>query len=108
MRLAVLRAETAARGYLAGTWANVVEAAAACGSNAVYVRAVLTLIRAEAGDQLQEALRGHISLLAAAKKFAVVAELVGAARRASAADLQLAGRTLGPALIWDAMVAPNV
>jgi hypothetical protein len=107
-RLAIARAIAAGRAYLAGTFTTQTEAATAHGTNLVYIRAVITLLRAEAGSQLRHALLGHASLLRLAREFKVTSVIVSACRRATAFDLEISGRTLGPAMVWDSMIVPNV
>jgi len=92
---AVLKAVTAARLLAAGMVPTVNVAAASCGSNPLYVRAAVTLLKAENPDLLDQALHGRVSLLRAAQQVKRVAALVDAYRRATERDLIQAAKVVG-------------
>jgi hypothetical protein len=92
---AALKAITAARLLAAGMLPTINVAAASCGSNPLYVRAAVILLKAENSNLLEQTLCGRISLLRAAKQVKRVAALVDAYRRASESDLVQAARVVG-------------
>ena len=103
---AVIRAVTAAKFRLDGTFPTLAAAATACGSNVRYVGAAVTLLKSENSTLLDRALRGAMPLLAAASEAERLARLVSAYREASAEDLPVFARIVGPANIWDNAIAP--
>jgi hypothetical protein len=107
-RTAVIRAVTAARLYASGAAPTLSAAATACGSNVHYIAAAVILLRAEDSTLLDRALRGAVPLLAAANQAKRVACLVDAYRAASADDLVAFTRIVGPASIWDNVIAPVI
>jgi hypothetical protein len=107
-RAAVLRAVTAAKIYLDGTLPTLAAAAIACGSNVHYVGAAVTLLKSENGVLLGRVLRGAMPLLAAAREAKRVASLVSAYREASADDLVVFTRVIGPANLWDNAIVPVI
>jgi hypothetical protein len=98
-RLAALRAITGARLLAAGMVGNAATAALSVGSNLAYVYAAAVLLRAENEALLGQVLAGKISLLQAAKQAKRVADLVGAYRAASQAEIIEAVKIVGPMLI---------
>jgi thioredoxin-like negative regulator of GroEL len=70
-------------------------AAANCFTNSTYVRAAVTLLKAENQDLQDRVTRGEISLLQAAKQVKRVAALVDAYRRATERDLIQAAKVIG-------------
>jgi len=107
-RAAVIRAVTGAKIYLDGTLPTLAAAAIASGSNAHYVGAAVTLLKSENSTLLSRALRGAMPLLAAANEAKRVARLVSAYRAASADDLAMFTRIIGPANVWDDAIAPVI
>ena len=132
-RLAVLRAFTGAKLYLAGWFASLTAAAKGVGSDTHYLAAVIILLRSENVSLLNRVLAGDMPLLAAAAQTKRLARLVAAYRSASAADLErfcdltgaannladhlvnsvpseraAAARALGPEVVWEQMVLPLI
>jgi hypothetical protein len=103
-----VRALTAARALLgfpvvARTQA---EAAAMTRSTVRYVVAAAIVLQAEDPALLADVTAGRISLLAAARIARGRAELISAYRRATAADRSALARAVGPASVWDDVLAP--
>jgi hypothetical protein len=107
-RAAVIRAMTAAKLYLDQTAPTVVFAATACGSNAHYVRAAVTLMKAENLTLVDRVAKGHVSLLQAARDVKQLAGRVNAYRTATAADHVAFAHVIGPATLFDNAVAPAI
>jgi hypothetical protein len=132
-RLAVLRAFTGAKLYLAGWFASLADAAKSVGSNVHYLAAVIILLRSENVSLLNRVLANDVPLLAAAAQTKRLARLVSAYRSSSAADLKrfcdltgvtndladhlvhsapseraAAARVLGPEVVWDEMIMPLI
>jgi hypothetical protein len=106
-RRAVLRALTGARLYLEG-YPSFAFAAESCGSNAVYVKAAVVLLRSENTKLRSQALTGRVSLLAAANQVRRVSKLVAAYRDASPLDRVAAVRAIGPEAFFDGALAPAI
>jgi hypothetical protein len=81
-------------------------AAFACGSNAGYVKAAITLIRSENATLLERVLAGDMPLLAAARQAKQIADLVTAYRAASGANRIEAAKTIGADVLFDEAVVP--
>ena len=107
-RAAVIRGVTGAKLYLDGTLPTLATAATACGSNAHYVSAAVTLLKSENSTLLSRALCGAMPLLAAASEAKRVARLISAYREASADDLAGFARAVGPADVWDRVINPVI
>jgi hypothetical protein len=107
-RAAALRADTAAKILLglpvsAGSSAD---AAAMCGSNPAYVKAAITLLQAKDAGLVRRVKWGLVPLLTAAASVKNRVALVKAYRAASPDDLESLAHTVGPAAVWDAVIAP--
>jgi hypothetical protein len=105
---AALRAVTAARILLelpvrAG---SIAEAALLTGSCPAYVAAAVALIGAEDAPLEGLVRRGQVPLLKAAATVKKRAALIKAYREATPADLAALARTVGPAAVFDNVVAP--
>jgi hypothetical protein len=85
-RRVALCAVTAVRRHAAGMESSIAEAAATTGSNSVYVRAAITILKSEDQSLLDQVLLGQIPLLMAAKQVRRVADIVAAYRNASEKD----------------------
>jgi len=107
-RIAAVKAFEAAKGYLVGRFPTIQEAALCCGSNHIYVAAMLVLVRAEATEAIEKVLVGSLDLLVMARKLKPASLIIAACRHATATDLEISGRTLGSAMIWDTMVMPTL
>jgi len=105
-RTAVLRAATAAGLYIDGSIPTVREASEACGANARYVAAVVSLLKAEDLAAIRAALAGRVSLLRAAKETRRAARLISAYRAATPADRAALGRAVSAELLFSDSVAP--
>jgi hypothetical protein len=105
-RLAALRAFTAAMLYRDNNGWTLAMAAMSCGSNEIYVTAMLVLIASENTTLLQRVLTGEVSLLAAAREVGRLAKLVTAYRAANATDRVAFARTVGPADLFDTTLVP--
>jgi hypothetical protein len=105
-RLAALRALTAGKLVLNGTFRSVAEAVISCGSNQHYVDAALVLLKAEDPALLETVLAGEKSLLVAANEMKVVAILVSTLRQATDTDLATLGRIVGAGQVFDRVVVP--
>jgi hypothetical protein len=107
-RLAALRALTAATLCREKNW-SVAMAATSCGSNIVYVEALLTVLRSENTTLLQRVLKGEVSIVAAARAMKRIARLVSAFRGTTAAEHAVFGRIVvivGAGTVSDTMVVP--
>jgi hypothetical protein len=105
-RVAVLRALTGARLYGNGSTISLADAAESVGSNVRYVRAAVTILKAENPNLIWEVLWGPGNLLATAAKVRKRADLVAAYRKASPDDRKVFGWTVGPATVFDEVVVP--
>ena len=109
-RRAALQAVTAARVYLAELpWAPTIAVAAeCCGSNAVYVRAAIILIKAEDEHALELVLRGSWPLLETAARLKARAKCVSILRETPVSDLPAVTRTVGVDFVWDKLISPTL
>src|SRR5262249_51324727 len=115
-RAAVVRAFTAAGLYLNEQVPTLTAAAERCGSNVLYVRAAIVLIKHEALIEPGRVLRGHVPLLVAANqawrqrkvKDITVDEAVMSWRRWTPEQRIAFGRGAGVSEIWDHAIAPVV
>jgi hypothetical protein len=105
-RAAAVRAITAARLYLSGFANSFANAADQCGSSVVYVRAAVTLLRAENASLLNAVLGGKVPLLAAAREMQRLADLVAAYRTASASDRVAFAHAVGPTTLFENALVP--
>jgi len=105
-RRAAVRAITGARLYLSKNVPTLRGAAEACGSNVHYVKAVITLIRAENATLLERVIAGKVSVLAAAREVGRLANLVAAYRIASANDRVAFAAVIGPTTLFDTVLVP--
>ena len=105
-RLAVVRAFTAARLYLAGAAPSLAAAAESCGSTTVYVRHAVILLRSENRSLCDAALGGRVPLHVAAQQLKRLGELVAAYRQASAADRVAFAKAIGPNVLFDTSLVP--
>jgi hypothetical protein len=105
-RLAALRAFAAARLSASGAIPKVRESALACGSNARYVQAAITLLKAENETLVNAVLDGHVPLLTAAAQVKRLADLVDAYRKAGASDRVRFAQTVGPTALFDTALVP--
>jgi hypothetical protein len=103
-RAAVLRAITAARGYLDGTFPTLCVAAQSCGTNPTYVRAAITLLRAEDPLLLHRVLRGWYPLVKTAAQIEPRVKLVRAYHSASDEDRVAWARAEGAERVFDVLV----
>jgi hypothetical protein len=132
-RLAALRAYTAAS-HVQNEGCSQKAAAKACGSNPLYVAAMLALLGSEKWSLVHKVLTGEVPLLAAARKVGKLAAAVSAYKAMSAADQKTfttltdttptnltdhlvhsnpseraaAARALGADVVWDEMVLPLI
>jgi len=79
-----------------------------CGANLAYTRAMITLIKAEDDHALELVLRGSWPLLETAARLKARANLIAAYRKTDAADHRAFGRQIGPAQVWDDVIAPLI
>jgi hypothetical protein len=108
-RAAALRALTGARLYLTGQASSIRAAAECCGSNVLYVRAAVTLCRAENSALRDRVLRGCIPLMEAARQVEHIAGLVRAYRAASTADcVGFVKAVGGPTVLFDTVLVPAI
>jgi hypothetical protein len=115
-RAAVVRATTAARLYLDGQAPSLVAAAEACGSNINYIRAAVTLLKADDPSLLNSAMAGWVSLSGAVDqerrrvKAARVtfAEAVETWRAWTPEQRAAFGRGAGVANLWDDAIVPTI
>jgi hypothetical protein len=105
-RAAALRAFSAAQLFLRRDVPTLGLAAAACGANPSYVRALVALVKAENETVLNEVLTGRVPVLAAARQVPRLAELVAAYRQASARDRVSFARAIGPTALFDDALVP--
>ena len=105
-RLAALRALTAASLRLNGAFSSQAQAAAACGSGVVYVRAAVAILRSEDASVRDEVLTGQLPLLAAAALVEKRAAIVAAYRQATAADRIAFAKAIGPTVLFDNDLVP--
>jgi hypothetical protein len=115
---AVARAFIAARLYLDRTLPTLAQAVAGTGSNTVYVRAAIAVLRDVARDPQrmeQSVLTGRVSLPAAArlarrrqKARVTVEEATTAWRGWSPAMRAAFGKSIGAAQIWDDCIVPVI
>jgi hypothetical protein len=103
-RAAALRAVTAARLYASGG-VSLARAAECCGSNVLYLRAAIVLLKTENAALLDRVLRGRESLTAAANRAQHVADLMSAYRGASDADRVTFARTAGMDALLNMLVS---
>jgi hypothetical protein len=92
---AALRASTGARLLAAGAVPSLTLAAASCGSNVAYVRAMAVLLKSENTPLLERVLAGDMPVLAAAAQTRRLADLIDAYRRADNSDHIAFLRTCG-------------
>jgi hypothetical protein len=114
-RAAVVRACTAARLYLDKQVPSLAAAAEAAGSNPLYVRAAVDLLKADDPAPLADAMSGGISLAEAAYRAwlqrelaASVAEAVMSWRRWTPEQRAEFGRGAGISEIWDCAISPVI
>lgn len=105
-RLAAVRALTAARLCRNGAFSSVVAAAEACGSNRIYVAAMLEIVAAENTALLNDIIGGNIPVLTAAAQVKQLSKLIAAFRTASADDRVAFARTIGPTVLFDNTLVP--
>jgi hypothetical protein len=102
-RAAVVRALTAVKLHDQG-YGSLAAAAAACGSNAVYVAAMARILQSEDQGLLHQVLGGWIPVLAAATTVRRRADLVRAYRTAEPVDRVAAARAIGAETIFNVLV----
>ena len=115
-RAAVVRATTGARLYLDGRVPSLAAAAEACGSNILYIRAAIVLLRATDPSLLTSAMAGLVSLPEAADQErrrrkatrVTVDEVVQTWRVWTPQQRAAFGRAAGVADVWDYAIAPVV
>jgi len=108
-RAAARRALTGARLYLTKQVSSYRAAAECCGSNHRYVKAAVTLCRAENSTLQGRVLRGWIPLTEAARQVEQVAALVRAYRVASTADcIEFVKAVGGPTILFDTLLVPAI
>jgi hypothetical protein len=115
-RAAVVRAFTAAGLYLNGQAPTLTAAAERCGSNVLYVRAAIVLIKHETLIGQEMVLLGHVPLLEAAKHAwlnrkvvdLTVEQVVTSWKRWSPEQRAEFGRGAGVAEVWDHAIAPVI
>ena len=115
-RAAVVRAFTGAGLYLNGQVPTLTAAAERCGSNPLYVRAALVLIKHETLIEQESVLRGHVPLLMAANqawrkrkvKDITVEEVVMSWRSWTPAQRAAFGKGAGVAEVWDHAIVPTI
>jgi len=112
-RAAVKRALTGAALYLGRSFpvpATLRDAADCCGSNPKYIEAAATLLKSEDANLIQRVLAGHISLMDAAASIQKRAQLIAAYREceSNGDDLVALAKAVGPASIWDNVIAPVI
>jgi hypothetical protein len=106
VRAAVVRALTGARIYLNGFVSTLAAAAYGCGSNVIYVRAAVIVLKSENTALLDQVLEGDLPLLEAARQVEQLGKLVAAYRGASAADRVAFARAIGPSTLFDDSLVP--
>ena len=107
-RRAAVRAFTAARLYLTDDAVPTLAAAAeSCGSNVVYVRAAIILMRADNASLTGDVLAGQVPILQAAAQVRPVVDLVTAYREAKDPDRVAFARVCGAEAIFNVLVAAS-
>jgi hypothetical protein len=99
-----LRAFAAAEDYLAGRCPTLLAAALCHGSNIGYVRAAITVLKADDARLVRRVLRGHEPLLKAAASVANAVLMAETFRKASGPERELFGRMAGAAELFDTAV----
>jgi hypothetical protein len=107
-RAAALRAITAGRLYIAGSAPTLATAAACCGSNVVYLRAALVLLKHDDNVLFNAVLGGMVSILDAAREVRPVVELREAYRAAGYTDRVNWARREGVETIFNDAIAPAI
>jgi hypothetical protein len=115
-RAAAVRAFTAAGLYLNEQVPTLTAAAERCGSNVLYVRAAIVLIKHETLIEQERVLRGQVPLLEAANqawrqrkvKDITVDEAVMSWRRWTPEQRAEFGRGAGIAELWDSAIVPSM
>src|SRR5262249_53414925 len=108
IRVAVLRAFTAARLFLRGEFSSLAEAARSCGSTVAYVAAAITIIQSENTAIQKEVFHGQLSLLAVACRLRRLARLINAYRQTEGPDRAMFGHTIGLDVLFDDAIVPNL
>lgn len=103
--VAALRALNAAEGYLQGRFPTLQVAALCNGSCIAYVRAGVTVLKADDPKLVTRVLRGREPLLKAAASVANAVIMVETFRKASGTERQMFGRMAGPTEVFDDTVA---
>jgi hypothetical protein len=104
----VLRATTAARLYLDGQVPTLAAAAEACGSNCCYVRAAITLLKADP-SLANRAIKGWINLTETAEQVRKIISVDAAVASWAAwtpSQRREFGRGAGVADVWDYAISP--
>jgi hypothetical protein len=104
--VAALRALNAAEGYLTGRFPTLQAAAICCGSCVAYVRAAITILKADDAKLVRRVLRGDEPLLRASAAVTNAVILAETFHKASVAERELFGRWAGPAEVFDSVVTP--
>lgn len=104
---AVLRAATGGRLYLNKAVPTLAYAAECVGSNVAYIKAAIVLLKAEDLTLLNQALRGHVPLLAAARQARCLVELIAAYRSAGDPDRVAFARACGVDTLFETLVAAS-
>jgi len=103
----VLRALTAAQGYLQGDFPTIEIAAQSCGSGVVYVAAAVVVLSSEDLALKDRVLSGQVSLRNAAASAKRQAAIVAAYRASSTADHAAAFKILGPECVLEELVVAD-
>jgi hypothetical protein len=98
---AALRAITAAQGYLSGTFPTLNTAANCCGSNAAYVAAAVTVLKADDAALIGDVLQGAVPLMKAAASVSNAVRMIEAFKKGSSFERRIFGRVAGPAAVFD-------
>jgi hypothetical protein len=88
--------------------ATVAEAAASVAVCANYIVAAGQILRAGDEDLLRAVLRGNVSLMSAAERARARLYLLRGFQNGTSEDLKAVGAIVGPAVVWDEMISPQL
>jgi len=88
--------------------ATVAEAAASVVVCANYIIAAGQILRAGDEELVRNVLRGNISLMAGAERARARLYLLRGFQNGTSEDLKAVGAIVGPAIVWDGMISPQL
>jgi hypothetical protein len=101
---AALRALTAAKGYLGGQFPTLGIAANSCGTSPSYVRAGITILKANDAALIANVLSGVVPLLKAAASVKHAVDMIEAFAKSTRTERRIFGQAAGPATVFDEVV----